>query len=1046
MRFSIQRPIATLMLYCMLLLLGFVSLSKLEVNLFPDIVFPRITVLTPYPDVSPDEIEHLVTVPIEDSVSSVNGVKKITSTSQEGLSIVTIQFEWGSDLDLAVINLRQKLDLTKSVLPQDAGKSLIVKFDPSSEPIILLVSKPERISSEELRDFIEKNIRPSFERIDGVASVTILGGRRREIRVNLDAEKLQSQGLTVEQIGKSLSATNYNYPTGNVKGGDKEFTVRFEGDFTKLADIGETVVATGNAGDPVYLNKISEIIDGYRERTGSTLHNGTEAVTVGLKKEPGKNTIRTAENIRSALENINQEFGEIVTFEIIHDSSLYISDSISSVKNSAILGGFIAFLILFIFLQDIKSAVIIAASIPVSIITTFLFMYISDVTLNIMSLGGLSLGTGMLVDNAIVSLEAIGYERQKYADRTTIENVINGTAQVAQSILASTVTTIAIFLPIIFVSGIAGEIFRDLAFTVTFSLISSLFSSLTLIPVLSILPFENFPILRHLLKMNTYGKPIFLFIENSYGRLQKRYIEVLGRTITSPGKTLKFAASLSVVGIFLFLLLDRELFPEVDTGVVTSEFVLPEGTVLEDSEEYIKKIHGFTETNRMTLHAVSDAGHDEHDIGSMINGMKKNNYIKSLFFVNTDRLDSAQFAEQMRKGVSLNAGITANIKIKGDPLQELIGESKNLYILKVESESRGSGRVITESILSELRPLENVQILESSVTSLDPEIRVVIDGEKASSNFVYPAQIGNTLRSAVQGVVPTVYREDDKEIDIRVRLREEDRNHPDKLLRLNVSKPDGGYISLKELADLKEETGLSNILRENQKRIDNIILNYDGDMEAIENVIEKVREKNKNVDKTLQITLEKSNKETMDSLQSLVFAFILAVVIIYQILAAQFESLIHPLTLASSIPLMIFGSSFSLFITGQSLNISSTIGLVLLVGIVVNTSIILYEFFQQNYTAYGVGEAKTEEEFRLLLKQSILKSAEIRLRPIMLTTSTTVLGMVPMAAVIFTGGSMQASMAIVVIGGLLTSTVMTLIVFPVLYYLTTLFLNRKLFS
>jgi len=1037
------------MFYSALLLLGMIALDRLKINLFPDIVFPRITILTPYPDVSPDEIENLISKPVEDAVSSVNGVKKIVSRSEEGLSSVEVHLEWGTPLDLAIINLRQKLDLAKSMLPQDAGKSIIVKFDPSSEPIILLMAEPGRIPFDELRDYIEKDVRPFFERIEGVATVSVLGGRKREISVDLDQGKLQAYGLTVDQIARSLTATNYNYPAGNVKSGEKEFTVRFMGQFQNITDIGNVVVGNGSAGDPVELRKVANVVDGYKESTGSTFYNGKASILVGLKKEPEKNTITTAQNIKEQLVKINAQFGENVHFVLIHDSSIYISEAIASVKNAAILGGCIAFMVLFLFLQDIKSAVIIAVSIPVSIVITFLFMYIGNVSLNIMSLGGLSLGTGMLVDNSIVALEAIQYEIQHSLKRSLIDNVITGIQKVSQSILASTLTSIVIFLPIIFVSGIAGQVFRDLAFTVSFSLVSSLMASLTLIPMLSTIPFENIPAIRNLItRINRISRPLFSMTERLLETIKSNYLYGLNYAFDTPRHLFTAAGILTVSGAILFFFLDKSLFPDVDSGIVSAEIDLPEGTTIEDSEKFHKQIHNFIRKNNLSVHTVTNIGYDSEDIASLVKGVKKPNHSENFFYINLDKLNSEQFKAALGEGISLFNDVQKNLRTKGDPLQEIIGEASNQYIIEIESKKREIARETAKRLIDKLLKLDHLRSLRSSVMSLDPEIKITVDREKLASSALYPRAVGETIQTAIQGSVPTILRENEREIDIRIRLRREDRDSPEKIRNLMISGPNGSNMRLGEFIQIEEAQGYAGILRENQRRLENIVIEYDGDLDEVRKIIDaqtmRAQDSSAMKESIPDIRLKASNQETIESLQNLVFAFLLSIILIYQLLAAQFESLIHPLTLGLSIPMMLAGVSFALFFTGHGINISSSIGMILLVGIVVNSAIVLYEFIQQEIESSKIRSEKNIKTYSVKLRKIITNGCETRLRPILLTTFTTLFGMIPMAVSFGSRGSLQAPMAVVVIGGLLVSTVLTLLAFPVLFYTIEVAIKKRM--
>ncbi len=1034
--FCIKRPIATTMIYVAVILLGVISLTRLKVTLFPDIVFPRLTVLTGYPNVSPEEIENLVSRPIEDAVSSVSGVKKIRSFSREGLSIVDVTLDWGTNLDLATIQVRQKVDLARNLLPQDTQKSIIDKFDPSSDPVVTIIARPVGLTFNNTRDYIEKNVRPFFERINGVANISIRGGRKREVQINVDSKKMHSRGLSIDGIAQALSSSNFNFPAGNVRQGDRELTVRIMGEFLEVDEIRNVVVGANEAGVPIYLHEIATLKDDYKEKKGAALHNGRQAIVLGLKKEPGKNTVETASAVREALAEINKRFERDVQFEIIQDQSGYISGAIGSVKDAALMGGLIAFLVLFAFLKDLRASLIIVITIPITILSTFILMYMMDLSLNIMSLGGLALGVGMMVDNSIVVLDSVFLEKEEKPQKSFQQAAIDGTTIVQGSVFASTLTSIVVFVPIIFVPGIAGQVFKDLALTVSFSQFSSLICGLTLIPMLTSLEITPSSMLgRTIERVNAIGKPLFDFTEIGVTVLRERYTWGMNFALKQPGRMLGFAGALSLVGVLLMIPIKRELFPAVDQGIVTAIMELPGGTSVEDSEQLHARIQKYLVDRNLSFHAVTNIGHDEEDRESLIKGNRKGNYSESIYYVDRSVLNSFDFITHMEAALDGTGNLKANFKVKGDALQELLGEAGSSVLIEIESSDRSVSRAIAQAMGTVLQNVKGVKSMESSAIAQDPEIKIFLDRQKIAASGLSAQAVAGAVRSAVLGTVPTTYRKGDQEIDVRVRLQEFDRKRVDQLDQVFLPAGEEGMLELSHFISHKEGKGFPAILRENQRRIEQIKIQYDPDQEEpiyelLHKMIDKANAEHAQLTDTKPvIALKQENQETLDSLKSLIFAFVLSITLIYMLLGGQFESFLHPITLALAIPMMAFGVSFSLLITGHSLNVTSATGMIMLVGIVVNNGIVLYEFIQQNR------DPALAERGRDLphLPPILIKSGQDRLRPILLTMLTSLLGLLPMAIGFGEGSDLQAPMAVVVTGGMLVSSVLTLVAFPTLF-------------
>ncbi|MBI3395542.1 MAG: efflux RND transporter permease subunit, partial [Spirochaetia bacterium] len=804
----------------------------------------------------------------------------------------------------------------------------------------------------------------------------------------------------------------------------------------------QVVVSTAENGTPVHLSQVATVEDGYKERRGASFHNGAEAVIVGLKKEPSKNTIETAANIRAALGDVNRRFEKQIRLELIQDRSTYISDAIDSVKLDAFQGGFLAFLVLFFFLKDIRSALIVALTIPVAVIATFIPMYVRGISINLMSLGGLSLGLGMLIDNSIVVLEAILAEREANPDTTPVDAAVIGTRRVMQSVVASTLTSAVVFLPIIFVSGIAGEVFRDLALTVTFSSFASFFASLSLIPMLAAVePDPAKPVGRVFLFLNTKASPVFRRTESLVSYIRNSYRGVIGYAIANPARVLVVSAALSAAGGLLFLVVKKSLFPAVDQGVVVSDMDLPGGTPLDGAAEFHTRIHSFLEKNAMSVHAVTNLGFDEDDIASRVKGVRKPNHAESTYYINPDKTDSASFIAALRTGLAKTSSVDANFRIKGDALQELLGTATSTILFNIDGRDRGILRDAAHSAAREIASVSPDLQVRSSAVAEDPEIQVHLDRTRIAALGLTPESIGGVVRTAVNGSVATVYREGDTEIDVRLRLSEKDRRSPEALHGIFVEVPQGGLTAVGPILSVREGYGHPTFLRQDQRSMEQLRITFPSGAEGrAYKTLETVREKlEKGMLSSLaeenrpEIRIETENQETVESLRNLVFAFVISSVLIYMLLAAQFESLLHPVTLSLAIPMMLSGVSISLLLTGHTLNITSATGMILLTGIVVNNALILYEYIQERREELAHEDPGGDDLARLPM--IILESGRERIRPILLTSMSSILGLLPLALGIGQGAELQAPMAVVMIGGMTVSSVLTLVAFPTLFLL-----------
>ncbi len=1027
--FSVKRPITLLMFYMAGIIFGIISLSKMDVDLLPPIRYPEISVITLYMGASPKEIETLVTRPVEEAVSSVSGVKRVRSESIEGASLITASFEWGTDMDFAAIRIREKVDMVKGLLPQDAEKSIVARFDPNSLPImgISINSKSgEEYSIDKIRKVVEKTIKPKFERIDGIGSVKITGGKIREVQVVVDLSRLYAYGLSIHDVIEKINLSNYNFPAGNVIKGKKEFLVRTIGEFKDLDDIRNVLIKKDDTGKAIYVKEVAEVRNGFKDRTSISFFNGKESVGLSIIKEAGKNTVTVCKKAKNLTGELNKRYKGKLEFSINYDGSGYIESAVNNVSSSAILGGIIAFIIIFLFLRDIKNSLVIVIVLPTSILITMLIMYIKGITLNIMSLGGLALGVGMLVDSGIVVIESIKKEIEE--GKEILNACVKGVTDVMAPLLSSTLTSIVVFLPIIFVSGIAGEVFSELAFTVSISLVTSYVVSITLIPamvvMLSKVKKESNPIKSKsdsnsiAGKINIAGDRVDSFLK----QVESSYSTFLSRNIKNfKGAILAGFASV-IIGILVFMLLDSSFLPETDSGTFTIRVEAGKGTPLIRTEEIMTQIDRFCAGKSYIENRSIDVGFSPGEISEYFGREKNRSTAEMLLTIKENEgVSTKEAIEELRSVLRMPDGVT--IEIFSDD-REFAGIS-NMVSSNVSVDVFGDEFPEIDKSISSLVALFNKSpdILNPSpvVKKGKPEIKIDIDKKKLASFGLNLRDVAGHIRASIKGEDAGKLYKADEQDDISVRLRKDDRKNISQINDILIKTSDEKNIPLRAFAETKMQDGYSKITRKNQRRCFSI--NCDSKdstaatLKSITGIIDKTE-----LPGNTEASIASEIKEVEESISGLVFSLVLSILLIYMILAAQFESLTKPLLIMLSVPLTISGISISLLITGNSITIVSVMGMVMLSGIVVNNAIVLIEYIRK-YRDEGID-----------LTDAVCMGSKERLRPIVMTTLTTMLGLFPLALGLSEGGEIQAPQAITVIGGLFVSTVLTLVLIPIYYY------------
>jgi HAE1 family hydrophobic/amphiphilic exporter-1 len=1017
---AIKRKVTTIMFFAGVCLIGFISLGKLPVQLLPDIEFPKLTIITAYENQSPIEVEELVTRYVEESVGSVNGIKSVYSESIEGMSIVTATFQWGTPMDGAIIETKEKVDLIKGQLPQDTGKSIVTKFDPKDEPVSIYSINSKNGKFNNVRDRIEKEIRPYLERIDGVASVDVIGGYKRQVNVRLDIGKICSHSLSLGEVIESLNAANYNVPAGTIIYNNREYLIRTIGEFGSIGEIGDTVVGRNDNGVPVYLRDVaSSIEDGYKDRKCVIRFNGNEAVALRMHKEPGKNTINVCEAIEEKIDELKTRHKDDFEIKQVYSQSGFISSSIRDVLFSAVIGGIIAVLILYFFLKEIRSPLIIATSIPISILGTFALMYFKGITLNTMSLGGLALGVGMMVDDGVVVLESIS-QSVSGMGKNVEEAILKGVKDVVSPVIASTLTKIVVFLPITFLSSLSGAVFGELALTISFALICSLFSSLTLMPMLYSIKFkQRFKIDSH--HLSKYISIFHLLSDATMKIILTTYERVIKIALGIKTKVLCAGVAVTVVGILLFVLLDSELMPKVDPGEFTIEVALPKGTALEESAAFSKWIEEYISKNPYVENVYAKIGSDpDENVSEKVSGMSSNNVAIQVILRDGGRPDIKKVIESFKKYLVFSDRVKTDYIVKESVISSIFSYSNKPLAIEVYGKERDEIKRYGDLIRSKISQIDGVENIVATLDEGYPEYGLVIDRVKMSSMAIDIFDIASTLRMAIHGESATKYRMNDDEIDIRVKIDEREFSSMSSLESILVKSKSGANIPLGKFASIQEGVSPSKIIRSDQSRVNSITANISHDRDSVFKRVEREIDK---IDfrEGYEAKIVGEKTEIRKTFSELIFAFLLGVLLIYMVLASEFQSLKNPLIIMLSIPVATLGVSGGLLLTGNSLNINSGIGIILLAGTVVNNSIVLFDYI---YIESMKGRS---------LEKAIIEAGKRRIKPILITTCTTIFGMVPLALGIGEGGGLQQPLAVAVIGGLLLSTILTLVFIPVMY-------------
>lgn len=1000
------------MVVLVVLMLGAVSLNQLAIDLFPEMNMPVAVTVVQYDGVGPEEMEKLVTEPLEDQLSTISGIKSVQSESSLGSSLIITQFEWGADMDHNTTQIREKTDLIKPFLPEGIEEPMILKMDLDMMPIMILGVTGEG-DLEQVKKTVEDKIKPRLERISGVASVDVTGGQTREIRVEVSPYLLQSYGLSISDVSNMIRAENNNFSVGDVEQGKKDYLVRVKGEFEEVKELEEILIPL-KTGETVQLRDVAKIHDGYEEQTSYSLINGEPSIAVSIQKQSDANTVEVSDQVQAELDLIEKELPGNIKVEMPMDQAEFIRMSIDQVKQNGLIGALLAVIVLFLFLRSIRSTLIVGTAIPISIIATFSLVHFAGLTLNMMTLGGLALGIGMMVDSAIVILENIYRYREE--GHGALEAARLGASEVTSAVTASTITTICVFLPIVYVEGIASQIFTPLALTVTFSLIASLLVALTLVPMLSskLLVVE----VKQEKPKNIIQKIGSVWVKFLDG-IDKLYSKVL-KWAMFHRKTVVAVTIAALVGSALLVpKVGMEFMPAQDSGEFTLTAELPNSIILEETEKVATRIEDtlvdIPEIDTIFMSVGSGGGMPGMSMGSESNKISITGKLVDL----ADRTRSIdEVTDEIREknknipGVDVSISTDAGAMGAGTPI-EIIIKGHDLDTLED----------LENQFAEKVKKVPGTREVTTSLADGAPELTINLDRKKASAYGINASQVSQTIRQGLQGEVSSKYRTGGDEINIKTYLPEKDRKRIDDLNRLMVISPTGVSVPVEEVATLKYETGPTTISREDQSRKVSVTGDISGrDLKSVTDDIEKAT-KDIPIPSGYQVEFGGSNKDMMESFSSLGLALIMAIFLVYMVLAAQSEALLYPFIIMFSLPPMLIGIVGGLLITGKTFNVVSFIGVIMLAGIVVNNAIVLVDY---------IGILRKRGMVKM---DAILEAGPTRLRPILMTTLTTVLALLPQAIGVGEGSEVSAPMAVVVVFGLSFSTLITLLLVPVVYSL-----------
>jgi HAE1 family hydrophobic/amphiphilic exporter-1 len=1010
-KFSINRRITLLMFYAIVLSFSIFAFTQLKVDFFPDIQFPIAGVITNYYGVGPRDIETTVTRPLEEAISSVKNIEKVNSQSFTGASIITLEFKYGTDMNQAEIDIRKNIDFVQDMLPDEASDPLVFVFDPSLSPIIFLSLSSPYLGQSELRNLAEDRIEPMLERIPGVASVATMGGLERQINVYMDPTLLSSYNISPQEVATALQTGRGIQPGGSLKTKDKTFQLTLMSEYTSLEQIKNTTVAM-RGGKAVCVEDVANVEDGFKENSTEVRADFGEGIMIIINKQSDANTVQTTNYVKTEIPEILKRLPNATNINIIWAQADFITRSVNNLRNSAVIAFILSFIVLYIFLRNMRGSIIMGVSMPISVIATFAVLYASDITLNIISMAGLALAIGMLVDNSIVVLENIFRHHEMGKSRADSADV--GASEVGMAITASTLTTIAVFLPVLFVPNITGQLFKDMVLTITFSLIVSLIVALSLVPMMA-----STILRRETLDSGGWLSRVRNNLGNYIEKLSSIYHKVLMWSLGRKKTVLLIVSVMFIISIMLAAMAGGEFMPKTDQGFINLLVEAPSGNPIEKTrvityqlEDIVKDVIKPEEVENVsfmfgTREGIGAFGTTESTIESFIRLKPVNQRDRSQF----------EISDLMRERLNKIPGITYIFQEGGGLSME-----KDIEVKIIGFNIDGALKIADE-IKRKMQNIKGFVDIGLNVKETTPELQVHLNYDMLNTFHLTTLQVASNISTAIQGTVASRLREEGDEFDIRVQFAKDFRNQKESLGRIQIPLPAGGMVVLSEIAEIKEEQAAPTIYRENQNRFVSVGAGLSGlELSRAVSEVEKIIDETP-IPSEYQVIIGGTAEDQQEAFYYLSLAFLAAILLVYMIMAAEFESLVDPLIIMITVPLSVIGVFPFLFITGTSLSVMALVGLVMLVGIAVNNGIVLVVYINQL------------RKSGMSLYEAVEKGSVARMRPVLMTALTTILGMVPLAIELGEGAETWSPLARAVIGGLTATTVLTLVVIPILYIL-----------
>jgi hydrophobe/amphiphile efflux-1 (HAE1) family protein len=1018
---SIRRPISTLAITSVVIVLGILFSGRLAVDLMPQIDYPHIRVVVNYPGVMPEVIEEQVTRPLERNLSATENLTEIHGRASEGRSYIEMYFDFDTDIDLALQDASRQLERARTELPDGIDPPRIMKMDPSQSPVFeLAISSPVR-SPIEVREWVDQRLMPQLLSVPGVGTVDIAGGKEREIDVVVDPERLRSYGLTIDRISEVLAGRNVDQSIGNITSPEYDIMGRTETRYRSDTDVRNTMIPLQNGNRSVRLSDIATVTDSHREQRLFAYLNGEESVQVSIMKQPLANTVAVIEGLQNRLQEL-RDSGFItpdIDYQIIRDDSFFITNSIQSVTVAAILGGLLAMIVILLFLGSVRRSLIVALMIPVAIIATFVLMTMGNLTLNIMSLGGLALGVGLLIDNAIVMIENI-YRHQHQLGKSPRQAAHEGSREVLSAVVAGTMTNLAAVLPFLLITGLAALLFRELIFTIAFAIVASLLAAVTLVPALMAMFHEQ-------QQKGFSATWLFKKFNRGFDRLQNGYHSLLSKLIRR--KWVFIISALIILGGSVFLIrgLGTEFLPPVDDGRITMRFTLPLGTSIEPTNEVAVILQEaidempHVETVYMTVGGyfrggqLSIRGGMIDMVVQLTSPSERRGYPAEQWVTEFSRKVSGlglPFVQQRIRGPRIE-GLQTSL-VDADIAVGLVGDDLD----RIDELAR--------SVLQRIEGIHGIGSIQIGRDERVPQMLLKVDEDRASQLQLSSGGIANFLNSVVEGTVPTQYVEGGFEYNIRVRYSRDITGTVEGLRQIPVANIVGQAVPLGSLVTFEEATGPAHIERFNQIRVVWVNTTVNLNEATVGEVGSDIREALLDFDLPdgYSIVYAGEQEAIEEAGRSLQLAILLAIFFVFVVMAVQYEKLFSPLVIITSLPFALIGVAAALWITGLPLSASVLLGIVFLTGIVVNNAILLVEFAEN----YQLKENQT-------LEDAIIEAGSVRFRPIMMTTLTTIFGMLPLAIGIGEGYEILQPLAVTVIGGLIAGTFLTLMILPGMYIL-----------